>query len=179
MTGAVDSAVAMDWEQVGEEYAFVFYSCDFKGRIRYVNRAWHDAREHESAPLFLSRCEPNRSLLDAFDADEVDRFQPHIESLRLGHLSHVEEIVPCHTLNQLRWTLLRLQRFGEELILNYYFLRHYSNRPPLDPKISCLLDRGSWANRWAYDPTPLDAETAIALCPNCALHFYSNLRAGE
>lgn len=178
MRGAAESAVAKNWEQVSEAYAFVFYSCDLKGRIHYVNSAWHDAREHETAPLFLSRCEPNRNLFDAFTAAEADRFLNPIESLRHGHIPHVEEIVPCHTLNQLRWTLLRLQRFGEELVLNYYFLRHYSVKPPTNPKISCLLDSGSWANNWVYDPTPLDDDTAIALCPNCALHFYTNLRQG-
>lgn len=174
MSGVVEDKLS--WEHVAEDFSFVFYACDLKGRINFVNRAWHDAIEHEAVPQFLSHCAPNRNLFDAFGKADVDRFLHPIESLRLGHVPHFEEIVPCHAPNQYRWTLMRMQRFGDEIIFNYYFLRHYSPERPLAPKIRCLLDSGSWAKSWAYDDSPLDEETALALCPNCALHLYSFLR---
>lgn len=176
MWGVAKQTKELSWEQAAEDFAFIFYSTDLQGRIHYVNQAWYNHADRTEASELLSGSGLNRNVYDLFEKSDTGRFLLPFESLRRNGVSHFEDIVPCHAPNQNRWMLLRMQRLAEEIVFNFYFLRHYSDKAPDQPKISCLLDSGSWRNRWQFDPSPLDAETAIALCPNCALHFYSFLR---
>lgn len=176
MMGAAANDKELNWEQVAEDFAFIFYSSDLQGRIHYVNQAWYQHAERTESHDLLAGSGLNRNVYDLFEKSDMSRFLLPFESLRRNGVSHFEDIVPCHSPNQNRWMLLRMQRLGEEVVFNFYFLRHYAERAPEQPKISCLLDQGSWLKRWQYDPTPVDPETSIALCPNCALHFYAFLR---
>lgn len=164
------------WEQVAEDFAFVFYSSDLTGRIRYVNHAWEDAVEREIFPEFLPRCSPNRQVTEAFDSTRRESLLESFDLVRRGSASYREELIPSHTNNEHRWTLLRLQRLGEEVVFSFYFLRHYLEAQPTSPKIRCLVDGKSYRNDWRPDASPFDEETARALCPNCSLLFYTFLR---
>ncbi len=174
--GVVKNISGAEWEKLAEDCSFVFYSCDRRGRIHYVNSTWQDLVERQNAPEFLAYANLNQNVYDAFERTGLNRYLYPFEFIRRGDASHFEEIVPCHAPNQYRWMLLRLQRLGEEMIFSSYFLRHYGEDPPQRPKIRCLTDGGDWTNNWKPDGTPLDTETTLALCPNCSLQFYTHLR---
>jgi hypothetical protein len=179
MPGVEDVVPTTAWERLAEDYAFIFYSCDNTGRIHYVNEAWWDLREHRSLPDFLAYVSLNQDIHETFDHVGLGRYLPMYELIRKGNIPYFEEIVPCHTPNQPRWMLQRIQRLGEEVIFSSYFLRHYTEETPVRPKIRCLTGGGNWAKGWQPDSTPFDSETTLALCPNCSLQFYLLLRQIE
>lgn len=166
------------WEFITEDLSFVFFSCDLKGFVHYANRSWFELADTQGFPDYLLHSGPGENVFDAFEQANESQFLSALAQIRAGSVSHFETFVPSHLPNQNRWMLVRLQRLGDEIIVSGYFLKYYEIEPPTNLKIRCIGDGGSWEKQWAFDDSPVDDETSLALCPNCSLLVYTFLRQG-
>ena len=162
-------------EDFTEDYSFIFFSAGPDGRIRYANRAWYEFAGRNASQADRGNLPAGcRLVLDGLAQYGGPR-RAIVDAVRNGDVPFWEEIVPCHTSNQLRWMLYRIQHFGEEVVFSCFFLRAYNLDPPARPKIRCLLTGADRSRGWIPVNDPIDRETTLALGPTCSLHLYSLL----
>jgi hypothetical protein len=162
-------------ERLAEDYSWIFYSVDESERLQYVNLAWRDFADRNGGD-HLSELRLGRPLFDGWDPKDAEFYRQVCEGVRRQDCPYWEDLIPCHSNNQSRWMLMRIQRYGDDLVFSCYFLKSYGTFMPRVARIKCLFTGQEYGIQWQESGIPADEETTWGLCPDCSLQLYARAR---